>query len=112
MKFIPVKDSGLEFTAAGAPTPRIKDRDTGELRKDSEGRTLYQVTVLAGQSGGDGELIKITVAGKPEGIRRGVPITVTGLIAIPWAQLRNGVLYSGVAYRAESITVDTAEVAA
>ena len=112
MKFIPVKDSALEFTAAGAPTPRVKDRDTGELRTDSEGRTLYQITVLAGRVGGDGELIKVTVAGKPEGIRRGTPLTVTGLEAIPWAQLRNGVLYSGVAYRAETVSVDTAEVAA
>lgn len=37
---------GMTFTVAGEPEPKIADRETGEVKKDSEGRDLYTIQLL------------------------------------------------------------------
>jgi len=46
MRNIPVDISSLSFTVAGEPEPKIVDRETGEVKKDAEGRDLYTLPLL------------------------------------------------------------------
>jgi len=89
--------SGVQFFCTRAPEPRV-DRDTGATRTDREtGQPLWQVQLAALDSTG-GEVLAVTVAGQPE-VAVGAPVTVEGLVAIPWSQGDR----SGVAYRAASL---------
>lgn len=87
------------------PTPRVRDRETGEVRKDRDGRTQFSVGVCVIQER-DSDVIAVTVAGEPAGLLRGMLVAVRGLVATPWEQRdeRSGQLRHGVAFRAESIT--------
>ena len=58
---------------------------------------LWQVQVAALDATG-GEVLAITVVGEPS-VAVGQPVTIEGLVAIPWSQGDR----SGVAYRASSI---------
>lgn len=86
------------------PTPRVRDRESGEVRKDRDGRTQFSVGVCVIQER-DSDVVSVTVAGEPAGLVRGAPVAVRGLVAIPWEQRddRSGQLRHGVAFRAESI---------
>lgn len=89
--------SGVQFFCTRAPEARV-DRETGAARTDREsGLPLWQVQVAALDSTG-GEVLSVTVVGQPE-VAVGSPVTVEGLVAIPWSQGER----SGVAYRAASI---------
>src|SRR4051794_34695688 len=111
---IPVDISGTVFMAAGVPAPKLADRDAGLLKTDREGRTLYEVPVLKRDaSATQPELIKVTVAGEPDGVDMGVPLHVTGLVAYVWGMNdRDGNLRYGVSFRAESLTAGPAKAAA
>jgi hypothetical protein len=102
---IRVDITGTVFLAAGPPVPKVGNRQTGEVKTDRDGRTLYEVPVLkrdpdASRAG----LITIAVAGEPDGVDMGVPLKVSGLIAYAWEIRENGTFRSGVSYRAESLT--------
>lgn len=105
MRTIPVDTSPFQTVmAAGVPAPRIKDRETGELRTDSEGRTVYQVPVLVIPVGSDGEVIRVSVPGEPAGVSAGVHLSLRDLVAVPWnVEGRDGRPRSGVAFRASAV---------
>lgn len=86
------------------PTPRVRDRESGEVRKDRDGRTQFSVGVCVIQER-DSDVVSVTVAGEPAGLVRGAAVVVRGLVAIPWEQRddRSGQLRHGVAFRAELI---------
>jgi len=106
LRGIPVNTDRFETAMATAPpSPRIKDRDTGELRVDPEGRTLYQVPVLVVPPGSDGEVIRVSVPGEPTGVTAGVPVRLRDLVAVPWEMERNGHLRWGIAFRASAVEV-------
>ena len=88
---------GVQFFCTREAQART-DRDTGVPRIDREtGLPLWQLQVAALDATG-GEVLAITVVGEPS-VNVGQPVTVEGLVAIPWTQGDR----SGVAYRAASI---------
>lgn len=91
-------DTGaVQFFCTRLPEQRTV-HETGAPRIDKEtGQVLWQVQVMALDPDG-GEVLAVTVAGEPE-VKVGQPVTVDGLIAIPWSQGDR----SGVAFRAASI---------
>ena len=105
MQRIPVDLSGCLTICSELPSPRVRDRESGEVRKDRDGRTQFSVGVCVIQER-DSDVVSVTVAGEPAGLVRGGPVLVRGLVAIPWEQRddRSGQLRHGVAFRAESIT--------
>ena len=93
-----INTAGVQFLATRLPEPRT-DRDTGAARIDKEtGLPMFQVQVAALDSSG-GEVLAVSVPGQPSGITIGAPVTVEGLVAIPWSQGDR----SGVAYRATAL---------
>ncbi len=101
---IPVDLSGCLVICSELPAPRVRDRQTGEVRTDRDGRTLFSVGVCVIQER-DSDVVSVTVAGEPAGLVRGAPVVVRNLVASPWEQRddRTGQLRHGVAFRAESI---------
>lgn len=105
MRNIPVDTEGLRFIAAGDAEPKIANPETGEIKTDAEGRTLYAVPLLPIPNDDRGNSIKVTVpASEPPAVTEGEPVSVDGLVAFAWAM--NG--RSGVAFRARSISARTA----
>jgi hypothetical protein len=93
-----VRTDRAQFLVSKAPEPRNDgdgrqkaDRDTGEL--------LYGTELVAMDASG-AEVIKVTTGGAPK-VAVGQFVTVVGLIASPWSMEGR----SGVAFRAQSITV-------
>ncbi len=100
-----IDTNGVQFFCTRAAEQRTV-HETGAPRIDKEtGAVLWQVQVMALDSAG-GEVLAVTVAGEPA-VRVGEPITVEGLIAIPWSQGDR----SGVAFRATSIRAAGASAA-
>jgi hypothetical protein len=103
---IPVNTDGLTFMGAGTPAPKIKDRQTGELKTDASGQTLYEVPALMRtQTARQGEPVTLVVPGDPAGVDMGIPLAVSGLVAYVWGieDDRQRVRY-GVSWRAASVT--------
>jgi hypothetical protein len=109
MKSIPVDVDQLVFIAMGDPRPKLRNRQTGEVATDKQGRPTYVVPVAAlradDEEEGDGSLIKIQVSGEPVGIRRGLPIQVESLMARSWEirDEKTGEPRFGISYWARSL---------
>ncbi|GAB2824508.1 hypothetical protein GCM10027176_31270 [Actinoallomurus bryophytorum] len=103
MRNIPVDTSALSFVCVAAPRPKLVDQDTGEVKVDRDGQTVFQVGLSAANESGRVELINVAVSGDP-GVQIGQIVMPIKLTAFPWEQTRNGVTRSGVAYRADSVT--------
>ncbi len=108
MQSIPVDVAKIVFLAMSAPRPTLKDRRTGEVATDREGRTVTALRcacVPRDESSEDipeMELIQ-TVAEVPP-IRRGTQVQVTGLVARPYAFKDNsGAQRAGVTFWADAI---------
>ncbi|MFW0789932.1 hypothetical protein [Gordonia sp. CPCC 205333] len=96
-----IDTSGSQFIVTKAPEPRMHF-DSGSPKLDpTTGLQLYAVQVLALDDAG-GEVITVTVVGDPKVVVT-QPVTLTGLVAIPWAQGDR----SGVAFRADTLTTTT-----
>ncbi|MFF3073115.1 hypothetical protein [Kitasatospora sp. NPDC057936] len=101
MQSIPVDGTRLgTMTCIVAPEVRIANRDTGEVRKDREGQTVYTVGVAVRQDGRRASIIEISVSGEPVGVVEGVRVHVTGLTAFSWAMGDR----HGLSFRADAIT--------
>lgn len=89
------------------PTPRVANRETGQLRVDREtGKTVYQVGLcLMGATSAD--VVTVSVPGEPTGVQVGVPVRVRDLVATPWENEGR----HGVAFRAAEIKPLSAPVA-
>ncbi len=93
--------TNTQFLVTRAAEPRL-NFDTGAPRIDPDsGLALHSVQVLALDETG-GEVLNVTVVGDPK-VPVTQPVTVLGLVAIPWSQGDR----SGVAFRADSITART-----
>jgi hypothetical protein len=60
---------------------------------------LWQVDLVA-MGNDEADIIRVRVAGEPEGLTSGGNVTVAGLVAQPWS-MDNG--RSGVSFRADTI---------
>ncbi|MFE6386486.1 SCO3933 family regulatory protein [Nocardiopsis dassonvillei] len=100
MRNIPVDTSQMVFIAAGSPRPKVKDRQTGEIKYNADGSPVWQLKVLAQVEDNDAETLLVSFpATQAITARLGTPLTVQGLTAIPWET--NG--RHGVAFSASSI---------
>lgn len=91
------KFSGI--ICAVAPTPRVANRETGQLRVDRDtGKTVYQVGLCL-MAGSTADVVNVNVPGEPAGVQNGVPVQVRDLVAIPWENEGR----HGVAFRATEI---------
>ncbi len=101
MRNIPVDISGLSFTVAGEPEPKIVDRATGEVKKDAEGRDLYVIPLLPKPNDDRrNPVINVTFPSLDfPRIPEGVQVRPVGLSAFYWQM--NG--RSGLGFRCEAI---------
>ncbi|MGY1438007.1 SCO3933 family regulatory protein [Streptomyces reniochalinae] len=92
---------------AVAPTPRIANRETGQIRVDRDtGQTVYQVGLCL-MSGRSADVVTVNVPGEPSGVQNGVPVQVRDLVATPWENEGR----HGVSFRATEIKPLTAPAA-
>jgi hypothetical protein len=100
---IPVDTSRLTFVCVTPPRPRLVNQDTGEIKTDKNGRTVYQVGLSVSDQTGRAELINVNIPGEPH-VSVGQVVELAGLVGFAWEQTRNGQLRWGIAYRGESVT--------
>ncbi len=80
---IPVDTNKLTITCVKAPRPRVLNRDTGEIKTDKNGNTVYEVTVSVEDEFGRIELVKIGITGEPP-IKAGDPVNAVGRLGYVW----------------------------
>ncbi|NJP96628.1 hypothetical protein HCN51_45585 [Nonomuraea sp. FMUSA5-5] len=95
---IPVDVSKLAITCVKAPRPRVLNRDTGEIKTDKNGNTVYEVTVSVEDEFGRIELVKIGIAGEPP-IKTGDAVNAVGLLGYVWEMAGKW----GISYRASAL---------
>ena len=94
---LPIDTSRIQLTCTRNPERRTI-RETGAPRIDRQtGKELWQVQVMALTADG-AEILAITVPGEPA-VTVGQPVTVEGLVGLPWAQGDR----AGIASRARAI---------
>ncbi|PYC86613.1 hypothetical protein C7C46_05755 [Streptomyces tateyamensis] len=87
--------------------PKLVDAATGKVATDREsGATLYTVHLLETYEG-TAQLIKVTVpeCGVDPSLTAGAVVRPVGLVVTPWANVFNGHVQQGVAYRAQSLAI-------
>jgi hypothetical protein len=104
---IPVDLSKLTFVCVSPPRPRLVNLDTGEVKVDKQGRTVFQVGLSAADERGRVELVNVNISNDPE-VSIGQIVVPVGLVGMPWEQTRNGQTRSGVSYRADQIVLAVA----
>ncbi|MFB4285058.1 hypothetical protein ACBJ59_58015 [Nonomuraea sp. MTCD27] len=95
---IPVDTGKLVITCVKAPRPRVLNRDTGEIKTDKNGNTVYEVTVSVEDESGRIELVKIGIAGEPP-IKAGDAVNAVGLLGYVWEIAGKW----GISYRAAAL---------
>jgi hypothetical protein len=99
---IPVDTTKLTFVCVSAPRPRLVDKDTGEVKVDRQGQTVFQVGLsVSDNDSGRVELMNVNISGDP-GLNIGQVVQPTGLVGFVWEQTRNGETRWGISYRAAS----------
>ncbi|MFD9794576.1 hypothetical protein ACFWXK_26925 [Streptomyces sp. NPDC059070] len=105
MRSIRVETTGATILLTEAPTPKLKDRQSGEVATDATtGETLMRLGVVYIESG-ESSLLQVSVpeSGITDGLALGSPVTLLGLIARPWESVFNGQQRHGIAFRAEAV---------
>jgi hypothetical protein len=95
---LPIDISSLAFICAGQ-AEAVVDYDSRRPKLDPNGVPLFQLNVVV-LSQGAAEVLRVKVPGQPQGLTSGSPVTVDGLVAVPYSIGDK----SGVAYRARTIT--------
>ena len=106
LRTIRVETSTATILLTEAPAPKVRDRQTGEIAKDTvTGETLMTVGVVYIDDG-ESALIRVSVpeSGIAEGLTLGAPVSLPGLVAKPWENVFNGQQRHGIAYRAAAVT--------
>jgi hypothetical protein len=94
---LPTDTTNIRFTCTKNPELRTV-HETGQPRIDrASNKELFQVQLMA-QTGDGAEILAVTVPGQPA-VSVGQPVTVEGLVALPWTQGNR----AGIAYRASAI---------
>ncbi|MFI0370397.1 hypothetical protein ACH35V_21220 [Actinomadura sp. 1N219] len=102
MRNIPVDVSALTFVCVSAPRPKVINQDTGEVKVDRNGQTVFTVGLSAADATGRVELLNVAVVGD-QSVTIGEVVTPGGLVAFPWEAVLGGEKRWGVAYRADRI---------
>jgi hypothetical protein len=99
---IPVDVDKLTFVCVAAPRPRVVNQETGEVKTDKSGQTVYEVALSATDETGRIELIRVGVSGEPP-VTVGTPVRPVDLVGYVWEMTRGGEARWGIAYRAASL---------
>ncbi len=99
---IPVDLSALTFVCVSPPRPKLVSQETGEVKTDRNGQTVFTVGLSAADATGRVELLNVAVTGD-QSVTIGEVVTPVGLSAFPWEAVLGGEKRWGVAYRAERI---------
>ncbi|MEU7318876.1 hypothetical protein [Streptomyces sp. NPDC007083] len=105
MRTIRIDTSTATVLLTEIPEPKVRDRQTGEIAKDTtSGESLMKVGVVYIDEG-ESSLIHVTVpeSGISEGLALGAPVSLPGLVARPWESVFNGQQRHGIAYRAAAV---------
>lgn len=104
-----IKETAYKFQLSRAFEPKV-DRETGLIRMDRESGKQLHIGEMVGFGPAGAEVFVVTIAAdSAPKIGLGDPITVTGLVAMPWTT-KEGDLR--VAFRAESVAPLSASRAA
>ncbi|MFC9973482.1 hypothetical protein ACFVH6_21570 [Spirillospora sp. NPDC127200] len=106
MRNIPVDTSALTFVCVSPPRPKLVSQETGEVKVDRDGNTVYTVGLSAADELGRVDVLSVSVPESTEATI-GQIVTPIALVAVPWTN--NG--RSGVAYRAKDVVPAAAPVA-
>ncbi|MCO8301660.1 hypothetical protein [Streptomyces sp. RKCA744] len=90
---------------ATAPTPKLVNKQTGEIAIDRETQAKLMTVGLLISDEGEGNLYQVTVpeTGVPEGLTPGTPVSVVGLKARDWENTFNGQTRHGISFRATAV---------
>jgi hypothetical protein len=99
---IPVDVSALTFVCVSAPRPKLVNQETGEVKTDRNGQTVFTVGLSAADAGGRVDLLNVAVSGD-QSVTIGEVVAPVGLVAFPWEAVLGGEKRWGVAFRAERI---------
>ena len=102
MRNIPVDVSALTFVCVSPPRPKLVNQDTGEVKTDRNGHTVFTVGLSAADVAGRVDLLNVAVVGD-QSVTIGEVVTPVGLVAFPWEAVLGGEKRWGVAYRADRI---------
>jgi hypothetical protein len=107
---LPIKESAYaRYQVGQAFVPKV-DKETGAVRLDRDSSLALHVGQLVAYGPNGAEILSVTVAAEqPPKLSPGQDVTVTGLVAIPWAT-REGTVR--VSYRAQSVQAVAAHRAA
>ncbi|WP_242888059.1 SCO3933 family regulatory protein [Actinomadura litoris] len=104
MRSIPVDLSAFTFICVSAPRPKLVSQETGEVKVDRDGQTVFTVGLSAADATGRVDLVNVSVPGDQE-VSIGQIVTPVGLVAFPWDQVIGGQRRWGIAYRASRIVL-------
>ncbi|MFF4242307.1 hypothetical protein ACFYYL_41115 [Actinomadura geliboluensis] len=102
MRNIPVDVSALTFVCVSPPRPKLVNQETGEVKTDRNGHTVFTVGLSAADVTGRVDLLNVAVVGD-QSVTIGEVVTPVGLVAFPWEAVLGGEKRWGVAYRADRI---------
>ncbi|TDC57923.1 hypothetical protein E1281_03170 [Actinomadura sp. KC345] len=102
MRNIPVDVSAMTFVCVSPPRPKLVNQDTGEVKTDRNGQTVFTVGLSAADVTGRVDLLNVAVTGD-QSVTIGEIVTPVGLVAFPWEAVLGGEKRWGVAFRAERI---------
>ncbi len=95
-----IDTTGKRFTVTKRPEPKVDQNGKPRLEKGTDLPLWSTQVVVVDAEGGD--IITITTVGhKIPDLEPEDPVTVEGLVAIPWQSTGR----NGIAYRAESINL-------
>lgn len=96
MKTIPVDTSRITALVGGAI--EAATTPTGEVRRDRDGKPLFNVPIVVVVEGGSPDTLAVRVPGPMRELAPLTPVQLVGLVARPWQmEGRSGVSYSAAA---------------
>ncbi|MFG2194448.1 hypothetical protein [Streptomyces sp. NPDC048639] len=101
-----IDTSTAAIFVAVAPSPKVVNRQTGEIAVDRETGAQMLTIGLTVADDGAADLYTVSVpeTGISEGLTLGMPVAVTDLKARSWENEFNGQKRWGIAFRAVAIT--------
>ena len=106
MKTMPIDQSQALVILASEPRPRFKDRDSQQPAIDRATATHLHLVDVMFAFNGRAEVITVNVPepGLGKGLKVGMPVAFTGLVASAWENEINGKDRHGISLRADAIT--------
>lgn len=105
MRRIPVKTEAMTVMLIQAPEKKVKNRETGEIAIDKQGKVQYNVNVAVVVDGRpDAVTVVVTEDGVQPDLIPGMPVALPGLAATPWENdFGHGISFKATAVMAAQV---------